>query len=98
MSDAKPTSQHLRVFLASPGDVADERAAVHRLLTQELPYDPLVRGRVTFEIVSWNNPAAKTPMPAHLPPQGAVTRFTGRPAECDIVIMRAARRVLGKQR
>src|SRR4051812_14706088 len=88
MPNAEPTPHLLlRVFLASPGDVADERAAVHRLLTQELPYDPLVRGRVTFEIVSWNNSAAKTPMPARLPPQRAVTRFTGRPAECNIVII-----------
>jgi hypothetical protein len=38
-------SLQLRVFLASPGDVADERAAVRRLL-QELPHNPLVRGRV----------------------------------------------------
>ena len=64
MPSAKPTPQHLRVFLASPGDVADERALVRRLLKEELPYDPFLRGRVTFEVVSWDDPAAPTPMPA----------------------------------
>ena len=40
MPDTKPEPQHLRVFLASPGDVADERNLARRLLKEELPYDP----------------------------------------------------------
>ena len=79
--------QHLRVFLASPGDVSDERAMVRRLLKDELPYDPLLRGLVTFDVVSWDDPAAPTPMPARLSPQEAVIRFNVRPAKCDIVIV-----------
>jgi hypothetical protein len=46
MASAIPPPQHLRVFLASPGDVADERALVRHLLKDELPYDPFLRGRV----------------------------------------------------
>ena len=53
-----------RVFLSSPGDVGDERALARHLLNDELRYDPFLRGRVTFEVVSWDNPAAPTPMPA----------------------------------
>jgi hypothetical protein len=75
-----PTPQHLRVFLASPGDVADERALMRRLLKDELPYDPFLRGRVTFDVVSWDDPAAPTPMPARLTPQEAVIRFETRPS------------------
>ena len=43
MPHAQPTPLHLRVFLASSGDVADERALVRRLLKDELPYDPFPR-------------------------------------------------------
>ena len=79
--------QHLRVFLASPGDVADERALARHLLKDELPYDPLLRGRVTFDVVSWDDPATPTPMPARLTPQEAVIQFETKPSECDIVIV-----------
>jgi hypothetical protein len=87
MPDVKLAPLHLRVFLDSPGDVADERALVRRLLKEELPYDPFLRGRVTFDIVSWDDPAAPTPMPACLTPQEAVIRFAGRPSDCAIVIV-----------
>src|SRR4051794_28090595 len=87
MPHAKPTPQHLRVFLASPGDVADERALARKLLREELPVDPFLRGRVTFDIVSWDDPAAPTPMLARLTPQEAVTRFEIKPSECNIVIV-----------
>jgi hypothetical protein len=87
MSDSEPRPQYLRVFLASPGDVADERALARRLLKDELPYDPLLPNGIMFRIVSWDNPAAPTPMPARLNPQEAVIRFAGRPSDCDIVII-----------
>src|SRR3954468_10402985 len=87
MSQAKPPPKHLRVFLASPGDVADERALARRLLKDELPYDPFLRGRVTFDVVSWDDPVAPTPLPARLTPQEAVIQFETRPSECDIVII-----------
>src|SRR3954454_456421 len=87
MPHAKPMPQHLHVFLASPGDVADERALVRHLLKDELSYDPFLRGRVTFDVVSWDDPAAPTPLPARLTPQEAVIRFETRPSECDIVIV-----------
>jgi hypothetical protein len=52
-----PEPQYLRVFLSSPGDVADERGLARRLLKDELPYDPFLRGRVTFDVVSWDGSA-----------------------------------------
>src|SRR5512134_2040696 len=82
-----PTLQHLRVFLASPGDVAYERALVRHLLKRELPYDPFLRGHVTFDVVSWDDPAAPTPLPTRFTPQRAVIRFETRPSECDVVIV-----------
>jgi len=87
MPSAMPAPQHLRVFLASPGDVADERALVRKLLKEELPYDPFLRGRITFDVVSWNDPAEPAPMLATLTPQDAVIKFEGEPSTCDIVIV-----------
>ena len=56
MSTTDNTSQsprHLQVFLASPGDVADERGLALTVLEQ-LQYDPLLRGRITVETVAWD--------------------------------------------
>jgi hypothetical protein len=78
---------HLRVFLASPGDVEDERTAARVLMESTLPYDPLLPYNVSFHVIAYDHPSASTPMPAHLTPQEAVTRFKGRPAECDIVLV-----------
>jgi hypothetical protein len=83
----RPQTQVVRVFLSSPGDVADERASARRLLKEELPYDRLLQGRVTFEVVSWDDPAGKSPMPATLTPQAAVNRFGPKPSECDVVVV-----------
>ena len=78
----------LRVFLASPGDVAAERAFVWTFLETILPKDPLLRSRpVAFDVVAWDHPAAGTPLPARISPQEAVIRFKRRPADCDIVIV-----------
>jgi hypothetical protein len=87
MPRPEPTPWHVRVFLASPGDVADERALARHLIEKELPSDPLLSGRVTFEVVSWDDPVAPVPMPATCAPQGAVVRFMGEPSTCDIVIV-----------
>src|SRR3954451_12838321 len=79
--------QHLRVFLSSPGDVADERGLARHLLKDELPYDPFLRGRVTFDVVSWDDPAAPAPMLAPLTPQKAVNQGLPKPSACDIVVV-----------
>jgi hypothetical protein len=56
----------IRIFLSSPGDVADERGLAARIVKQELPYDPFLRGRLTFDLISWDDPDAPTPMLANL--------------------------------
>ena len=77
----------IRIFLSSPSDVAEERILARRLLKDELPYDPLLRGHVVFDVVSWDDPAAGTPMPAPIAPQKAVNRFGPKPSECDVVVL-----------
>jgi hypothetical protein len=63
--------RHFRVFLASPGDVGEERRAVYEVASR-LPYDPLLRGKVTFEIVAWDGPDGGIPLYANLDPQSSI--------------------------
>ncbi len=44
---------YLRIFLSSPGDVADERALALQLF-ERLQYDPLLRGQITIDAVAWD--------------------------------------------
>jgi hypothetical protein len=77
----------IHVFLASPGDVGEERAFVRWYLESMLPRSPLVAHRLVFDVVAWDHPASTVPMPAHLSPREAVIRFKRAPAGCDIVIV-----------
>jgi hypothetical protein len=76
----------IRVFLASPGDVTDERALALRAL-ERLPYDVFLRGRIAVETIAWDKPGADTPMLATLTPQEAIAQQRPKPSECDIVIV-----------
>ncbi|MGE4045712.1 MAG: NB-ARC domain-containing protein, partial [Acetobacteraceae bacterium] len=88
------TATVLRVFLASPGDVAEERAFVRTYLESVLPKSPLLRGRaVRFDVIAWDDPHAPTSMPAHMTPQEAVIAAKGRPSDCHIVIVILASRL-----
>ena len=78
---------HLRFFLSSPGDVADERIFAQQVIEQELPKDPLLRGEITCEAIRWDDPAAPVSMPASLTPQEAVNQGLPKPSECDVVIV-----------
>ena len=78
---------HVRIFISSPGDVAEERRIAERVIGKELAKDPLLRDRVTFEVVSWDDPDAPMTMTANLTPQEAINRFGRKPSECQIVIV-----------
>lgn len=77
---------HLRVFLASPADVEDERAVAVRVLT-DLPYDPFLRAQVTIEVVAWDLPRPGVPMLATMTPQAAVAQGVPKPSQCDVVVV-----------
>lgn len=76
----------VRVFLASPGDVVDERARALKTL-EDLQYNPLLRGKITVETVAWDKPGAGTPMLASKTPQQAIAEGLPKPSECDIVMV-----------
>ncbi len=80
------TPRLIRIFLSSPGDVADERALALKVI-DELAYDPLLRGKVVFDVVAWDKPGADAPMLVTLTPQEAINQQLATPAACDIVIV-----------
>jgi formylglycine-generating enzyme required for sulfatase activity len=81
-----PQPIQLRIFLSSPGDVADERGLALQVIDR-LAYDPLLRGKVTLEAVAWDKPGAGAPMLATMTPQQAVNDGLPKPSQCDIVIV-----------
>jgi hypothetical protein len=78
---------HLKVFISSPGDVADERNLARHLLSDELPRIPAFRDRVTFDPVTWDDPAVHVPMLIGEHPQESVNRMLPKPSECDFVVV-----------
>jgi predicted negative regulator of RcsB-dependent stress response len=80
------TSLTLRVFLSSPGDVAEERG-IARSVMEELEGGHLLKGKVRFEIAAWDDAHAAAPMDARETPQASVNRYTGRPADGDLTVV-----------
>ncbi|MGW6928871.1 nSTAND1 domain-containing NTPase [Lentzea sp. NPDC054927] len=78
--------QRIRVFLSSPGDVADERAIALEVLDR-LPYEPALRGRVAIEVVAWDKPGAGAPILATGTPQASIDSGLPRPRDCDVVVV-----------
>ena len=76
----------LRIFLASPGDVASDRTHVRDTLLG-IARGPFVRGRVSVDVVSWDDPHAPALMDARLSPQEAVAISLPTPAQCDLTIV-----------
>jgi hypothetical protein len=72
--------------------VVEERRAV-RAVVSRLELEPLIRGRFTFDVVSWDDPDAPAPMLATLAPQEAVRRALPRPSDCDLTIVVFWRRI-----
>jgi len=65
----------IRVFLSSPGDVADERGSAREVMT-ELERSHLLRRTIRFEISAWDDSPATVPMVAGETPQVSVNRYS----------------------
>src|SRR5713101_4479632 len=76
----------IKIFLASPRDVTDERGIAVGVI-ERLQYDPLLRGAATFQIVAWDWPGSGPPLLATTTPQAALNTGQPRPSECDIVVV-----------
>jgi Domain of unknown function (DUF4062) len=78
--------RNFRIFLSSPGDVAEERKEAHQILTT-LPEEPAWRGRISIEVARWDNPRSPTPMYANFSPQEAVNLHLPKPSESELVVL-----------
>jgi len=78
--------RQFRVFISSPEDVREERAIACQILSA-LPSDPLLLGRVAFQVVAWDHPDGSVPLLANMTPQEAVSRELPKPSECDVVVV-----------
>jgi len=76
----------VRVFLSSPGDVADERKIARELIEGELQKHPSYR-HLKLVVIAWDDPDARIPMLAKETPQESVNNARPRPSSCDIVIV-----------
>lgn len=75
-----------RIFLSSPGDVAQERAEARDLLLG-LARSPFLRDKVHIDVVTWDDPHAPAPMDGRYSPQQAVDRGLPTPDRCDLTIV-----------
>ena len=76
----------MRIFLSSPGDVAEERKIARELIERELQKSPSHRD-MKLEVIAWDDPDARIPMLANETPQESVNNARPRPSTCDIVIV-----------
>lgn len=78
--------RHVRVFLSSPGDVPEERAAAAAVL-DAIPKEPAWHDKVTIDVVRWDDPSAPVSMPATFTPQQAINRGLRKPSDCDLTVV-----------
>jgi hypothetical protein len=83
----KTSLPHFKIFLSSPGDVAEERRSAHRIIESVLPKLPSLRGKATFSAIAWDDPDGDIPLPAGLTPQDAINRGLAKPSDCDLTIV-----------
>jgi hypothetical protein len=76
----------VRIFLSSPGDLADERKIARELIEGELQKHPSHR-HLKLEVIAWDDPDARIPMLANETPQESVNNARPRPSTCDIVVV-----------
>lgn len=77
---------YIRVFLSSPGDLAEERDIALKVIEQ-LHHRPMFRDRVMLRPIAWDKPGAGTPMLATMTPQEAINQGLPKPSQCDIVVV-----------
>ncbi len=79
------SSHIIRIFLSSPGDVAQERNIATEIVS-EVQNDAAFYPRIKLELVAWEQPNAP-PLLANLTPQEAINRGMPKPSECDVVVV-----------
>jgi formylglycine-generating enzyme required for sulfatase activity len=75
-----------RIFLASPGDVRYERQLA-REAVEQVRGERRFRGRLTIEVIAWDQAGQAVAMEAGRTPQDSITRGLPKPEECDLAVV-----------
>ncbi|HNO63241.1 MAG TPA: NB-ARC domain-containing protein [Thauera aminoaromatica] len=78
--------ENLRVFVASPGDVAAERRLALEVING-MQRRWFARGKVTLDTVEWDDDLARVPMAASATPEDSVIDYLGRPRDCELTVV-----------
>ena len=70
--------------MSSPGDVPEERRRAGHVVAR-LAKDPAFRGRLSLDVILWDDPEAATAMLATRAPQENVNELV-RPSQCEVVV------------
>ncbi len=75
-----------RIFLASPGDVDEERKRARKII-ERVRGERAFRGRIDVQIIAWDQPGAEVAMEAAYTPQQAIAMGLPKPSQCDLCVV-----------
>jgi formylglycine-generating enzyme required for sulfatase activity len=78
--------RQFRIFLASPGDVTQERALAGEVFEQ-LRHELRFRDELNLQKVAWDQPGQAIALPMGMTPQQAISQGLMQPCECDLVLI-----------
>jgi len=75
-----------RIFLASPGDVVEERKLAGEVFAQ-LRHERAFRDDLNLQNFAWDQPGNNIAMPMGITPQQAISQGLMQPCDCDLVVI-----------
>jgi formylglycine-generating enzyme required for sulfatase activity len=75
-----------RIFLASPGDVLDERKLAREVIDQ-IRGERQFRDHFDLKCIAWDQPGVEVAMEANITPQEAIEKGLPQPSECNLVVV-----------
>lgn len=78
--------QAFKIFIASPGDVDDERTYAIEVIHQ-LNNEPLFRDVVKIQAIGWDQPGMSVAMAVGRTPQESIAMGMTQPKDCDLVLV-----------
>lgn len=78
--------RQFRIFLASPGDVTEERRLAGEVFEQ-LRHELRFRDELNLQKIAWDQPGQAIALPMGMTPQQAISQGLMQPCECDLVLI-----------
>lgn len=75
-----------RIFIASPGDVSEEREFAREIISR-IASERAFRDELAIQAVAWDQPGMAVAMDATMTPQEAIEKGLPKPSECDLTIV-----------